>query len=317
MSDTRRAPVLALLADGRTVRIREAGPGDRADLLRLSEEMSPANLRLRFFTAGRVSARQAADRASGTHGPGYRALVAEHDGRLVGLAEYEAAPGTTTAEISLATADDWHHLGIATLLLEHLADAARTGGVTAFTADALAENLEVLKVFHDFGLRVTRTFDGPEVHCTVELTEDEGYLRAVDTRGRLADVAGLRPLLRPRCVAVIGAGRKPGSIERAILRNISTGSFTARMFARAPRTACGDPSASHARTRRSSTTVSSWRLPWTCWWSARDPPVSPSPHNYAPMARRSGSSTAPLAGSASRARWPSSHAPWKRSPRSG
>ncbi|MET7380605.1 GNAT family N-acetyltransferase [Streptomyces sp. NPDC005526] len=231
MTDTQEPPVHALLTDGTTVRIRRAVPGDHDQVLRLYEEMSDTNLRLRFFSLSRASARQAADRAAAPRRPGHEALVAEHAGRLVGLAEYEADPEGTAAEIALAVADDWHHRGVATLLLEHLADAARTAGVRAFTADALAENHAMLKVFHDLGLRVTRRYDGPEVHCLVELTEDETYLTAVDTRARAADLVSLRPLLRPRSVAVIGAGRRPGSVGRAILRNIRTGSYTGRLFA--------------------------------------------------------------------------------------
>ncbi|MGW0885465.1 bifunctional acetate--CoA ligase family protein/GNAT family N-acetyltransferase [Streptomyces sp. NPDC002671] len=230
MTGIQEVPVHALLADGTTIRIRQAGPADREEVQRLYEEMSPQNLRLRFFSLNPASARQAADRVVRGERPGYRALAAECDGRLVGLAEYEVLPGGSTAEISVSVADDWHHRGVATLLLEHLADAARTAGVTAFRAEALSENHDVLKVFHDLGLRVTRRFDGPEVHCTVELTEDERYLSAVDARGRLADIASLRPLLRPGSVAVIGAGRTPGSVGRAILRNIHNGSYTGRLY---------------------------------------------------------------------------------------
>ncbi|MGW4561150.1 bifunctional acetate--CoA ligase family protein/GNAT family N-acetyltransferase [Streptomyces sp. NPDC004561] len=231
MTGIQEAPVHALLTDGTTVRIRRAGPADREAVLRLYEEMSPENLRLRFFSVSPASARRAADRVAAGNRTGYRALAAEVGGRLVGLAEYEVLPGTHTADVSLAVADDWHHQGVGTLLLEHAADAARGAGVTAFRADALAENHEVLKVFHDLGLRVTRDFEGPEVSCTVQLTEDETYLSAVETRALVADVVSLRSLLRPRAVVVIGAGRTPGSVGRAILRNIQNGSFNGRLSA--------------------------------------------------------------------------------------
>ncbi|MFS4092957.1 GNAT family N-acetyltransferase [Streptomyces sp. AF1A] len=237
MTSIQDAPVHALLADGTTVRIRRAGPADREAVRRLYEEMSPQNLRLRFFSVSPSSARQAAERVASGERPGYRALAAECGGRLVGLAEYEVLPDGDTAEIAVAVAEGWHHRGVATLLLEHLADAARTAGVTRFSADALAENHDVLKVFHDLGLRVTRRFDGPEVHCAVELTEDETYLNAVEARGRVADVTSLQPLLRPRAVAVIGAGRRPGSVGRAVLRNIQNGSYAGRLFAVHPEAA--------------------------------------------------------------------------------
>ncbi|MET9074802.1 GNAT family N-acetyltransferase [Streptomyces sp. NPDC004232] len=231
MTGIQEAPAHALLSDGTTVRIRQAGPADREDVLRLYEEMSPENLRLRFFSVSPAAARKAADRVAEGVRPAYRALAAEYEGRLVGLAEYEVLPAGSTAEVALAVADGWHHRGVATLLLEHLADAARTAGVTAFTADALSENHEVLKVFHDLGLLVTRRFDGPEVHCTVELAEGNTYLDAVDARGRVADVVSMQPLLRPRAAVVIGAGRRPGSVGRAILRNLRTGHYAGPVFA--------------------------------------------------------------------------------------
>ncbi|AVZ76693.1 GNAT family N-acetyltransferase [Streptomyces lunaelactis] len=223
--------VHALLTDGTTVRIRQAGPADHDAVLALYEGMSAENLRRRFFTVSHLSAEQAAGRLTRRDQSGYRALVAESGGRLVGLAEYDAIPESATAEIALTVADDWHHRGLGTLLLEHLVDAARQAGITAFAADALSENHEMLKVFADLGLRTTRHFDGPEVRWTVQLTVDEDYLSAVDNRGSTADVASLKPLLRPRTVAVVGAGRKAGSVGRAVLRNVRTGGFAGRLDA--------------------------------------------------------------------------------------
>ncbi|MGW3017453.1 bifunctional acetate--CoA ligase family protein/GNAT family N-acetyltransferase [Streptomyces longwoodensis] len=221
----------ALLADGTTVCIRPARPEDLPGVRRLYEEMSPENLRLRFFAVSPSSAAAAAVRACGPHRPGYRALVAERHGRLLGLAEYDTGGSGTEAEISVAVADGLHHRGVGTLLLEHLVSAARAEDVTAFTADALNENRAVLKVFADLGLRTTRRFDGPEVQCTIALDASDTYLSAVEDRGRAADLASLVPLLKPHTVAVVGAGRRPGSVGRAILHHIRTGGFTRRLFA--------------------------------------------------------------------------------------
>ncbi|GAQ60412.1 bifunctional acetate--CoA ligase family protein/GNAT family N-acetyltransferase [Streptomyces scabiei] len=226
-----RPPVHALLADGTTVCVRAVERGDHDQLQGLYEEMSPENLRRRFFVASRRSAEEAADRACAPPYAGHRALLAERDGQVIGLAEYEAGEAEDTAEISVAVADGLHHRGVGTLLIEHLVSAARAEGITTFTADTLSENNEVLRLFTDLGLRASRTFDGPEVRWTIRLTEDDGYLTAVETRGRAADVASLVPLLRPRTVAVVGAGRKPGSVGRAVLHHLHTGGFTGRLFA--------------------------------------------------------------------------------------
>ncbi|WP_406464943.1 GNAT family N-acetyltransferase [Streptomyces sp. NBC_01622] len=225
-----RPTVHALLADGTTVCIRPVEAGDHDQLQGLYEEMSPENLRLRFFGVSRRSAETAADRACRPH-PGYRALLAETQGQVIGLAEYDTGGTGTAADISIAVADGLHHRGIGTLLVEHLVSAARAEGVTTFTADALSENREILRLFADLGLRTARHFEGPEMHCTIELAEDENYLSATEARGRAADVASLVPLLRPDAVAVVGAGRTAGSVGRAILHHLKAGGFTRRLFA--------------------------------------------------------------------------------------
>ncbi|CAM5702537.1 hypothetical protein SAFG77S_00176 [Streptomyces afghaniensis] len=59
----------------------------------------------------------AADRACAPARPGYRALLAETQGRVIGLAEYDSGE-EDTAEISVAVADGVHHRGVGTLLVE-------------------------------------------------------------------------------------------------------------------------------------------------------------------------------------------------------
>jgi acyl-CoA synthetase (NDP forming)/GNAT superfamily N-acetyltransferase len=230
--DTLTWPVAhALLADGTTVCIRPVVSSDHDQVQGLYEEMSADNLRLRFFSASRRSAALAANRACARPHPGYRGLLAETEGRIIGLAEYDTGGTGDTADMSIAVADGLHHHGVGTLLVEHLVSAARAEGVTAFTADALSENHEVLRLFADLGLRTARRFEGPEVRCTIALDESDTYLTAVEERGRAADVASMQPLLRPKAVAVIGAGRKPGSVGRAILHQMHAGGYTGRLFA--------------------------------------------------------------------------------------
>ncbi|MCF2534230.1 GNAT family N-acetyltransferase [Streptomyces sp. FB2] len=227
-----RPAVHALLTDGTTVRIRAVEPGDHDQLEGLYAEMSPDNRRLRFFSAGSRSAGLAADTVCAPPRPGHRALLAERAGQVIGLAEYHADDDAPhTAELAVAVADGLHHRGVGTLLVEHLVSAARTDGITAFTADALSDDHEVLRLFADLGLAASRRFDGPEVHCAIDLHVDETYLAASEARGRTADVASLEPLLRPRSIAVVGAGRRPGSVGRALLHHLHEDGFTGRLFA--------------------------------------------------------------------------------------
>ncbi|WP_329267809.1 bifunctional acetate--CoA ligase family protein/GNAT family N-acetyltransferase [Streptomyces sp. NBC_01451] len=223
--------VHALLADGTTVCIRPVERADHEQLQGFYEEMSPENLRLRFFGTSRRSAELAADQACAPAHPGHRALVAETEGRVIGLAEYVTGGTGDAADISIAVADGLHHRGVGTLLVEHLVSAARAEGITTFTADALSENHEVLRLFADLGLRTARRFEGPEVRCTIELDQSDTYLTAVEERERTAGVVSLKPLLRPEVVVVVGAGRKPGSVGRAVLHKLHAEGYAGRLFA--------------------------------------------------------------------------------------
>ncbi|NBM19811.1 bifunctional GNAT family N-acetyltransferase/acetate--CoA ligase family protein [Streptomyces sp. GC420] len=227
----RAAGIHALLADGSTVEIRQARPEDRPRVLALYETMSAENMRLRFFGTSSLSGRRAAERLCAPPRPGHYALVATQGDRLVGVAEYETDDDPASAEIALAVADDFHHRGVGTLMLEHMVPVARAAGITEFTADALAYNHAMLKVFADLGLNTARRFDGTVIHCTVRLAQDENYLSAVDERGRTADIASMRPLLRPASITVVGAGTKPGSVGRAVLRNIRRAGYSGHLTA--------------------------------------------------------------------------------------
>ena len=229
----------ALLADGTTLTVRPSGPGDYEAVRRLHEAMSPENLYFRFFSASRVSAEREARRVCLEGRPGMVALVGMLGDELAGVASYERV-SNGTAEVALAVADGMHRRGVATLLLEHLVSLARAHGVTAFAAEVLADNYAVLNVLTDSGLAIRRRSGNGVVELSMPvprvaaLGEASVYLDAVAGRDRHADVASLEPLLNPRSVAVVGAGRHPGSIGRTILLNLRDAGFAGTLYAVSP-----------------------------------------------------------------------------------
>src|SRR5690349_5186114 len=237
--------VYALLADGTTVEIRQAGPGDYDAIRAMHEAMAPDNIYLRFFSYSRQSAEIEAERIChdpdpGT--PGNAALLALSDGKLVGVASYAGLAGHPgQAEVAFAVADHMHHKGIATLLLEHLVSLARSRQITTFTAETLSENMAMLKVFSDAGLPVQRRYAGEAYELTFPLPQDEDgialdtYLSAVAERESSADVASLRHIFAPESVVVIGASRRREAIGRVILENIRGGGYAGRLYTVNPR----------------------------------------------------------------------------------
>jgi acyl-CoA synthetase (NDP forming)/GNAT superfamily N-acetyltransferase len=231
----------ALLADGTTIEIRPAEPDDFDAVRDMHEKMSQDSLYLRFFSMSSVAGVQAAHRICREPAPDHAALLAMLHGEVAGYGIYERlGAGSASAEIAMAVTDDMHNRGVGTLLLEHLISLARGRGVRTFVAETLSENALMLKVFADAGLPAQRALaDGVyEVRFPLPAGEADAavgtYRDAVAERERSADVESLRHLLTPGSVAVIGAGRRPGSVGRAILRNIVTGGFPGAVYAVSP-----------------------------------------------------------------------------------
>src|SRR5262249_52711926 len=124
-----------------------------------------------------------------------------------------------------------------TLLLDHLVSTARLRGVRAFTAETLAGNVAMLRVFANVGLDARRQLSDGVIETTFPLPSDEAdqqlqsYLNSLAMREQFADVASLRHLPEPPPAAVMGAGRKPSRVGHAILRNIVSAGFAGRVFA--------------------------------------------------------------------------------------
>jgi len=246
MSTTQDAgQVYSLLSDGTTVEIRPATPDDFEAVKAMHEAMSPDSSYLRFFNFSRLAAGTEARRICRDPTPGNVALLALADGTVGGCASYAGtAPGV--AEVAFAVADDMHHRGIATLLLEHLVSWARGHQITTFTAQTLSENQAMLNVFADAGLPVDRHYADGICELTFPLPRDgtpaapdstalDRYLTAVADREGRAEHASLRHVLAPESVVVIGASRRRGTIGRSILDNIAAGGYAGRVYAVNPR----------------------------------------------------------------------------------
>ena len=235
------AGMYALLTDGGTVEVRPARAQDFEAVRAMHAALSPDNMYLRFFSMSPAAAEQEARRVCREPDSDHEALLAWQDGRLVGVGAYELTGKPGVAEVAFAVPDDVHGRGIASVLLEHLVWQARQRGLTAFTAETLAENSAMLRVFADAGLPAKRRIAGDTVELTFPLPGGDdnyrlgSYLEAVASRESQADVASLRPLLRPRSVVVVGASRRRATVGRAILRNIVTGGFTGPVYAVNPR----------------------------------------------------------------------------------
>ncbi len=231
------ASVYALLADGTTIEIRPATPGDLTMVRMMHEAMSPDNAYLRFFSLSKLSAEREAARVCREPAPDHAALLAFKGLDLVGVASYEITSRADAAEIAFAVPDEMHGRGVGTLLLEHLVSVACHRGVRTFVAPVLSENAEMLRVLADAGLTARRQAGDGVIEFACDLPRGdsdpgwERYLEAVERREGHADVASLRHVFQPASVAVVGASRRPGTVGRAILHNIVSGGYQGKVYA--------------------------------------------------------------------------------------
>jgi RimJ/RimL family protein N-acetyltransferase len=160
------------LRDGRVLEIRALRPEDRAAMVAFADRMSDAARQLRFFAPRRGFSEREIDYFVNVDFIAHVALVAELDDggtrRLVGGGRYIVTT-PCSAEIAFAVDEACQGLGIASVILRHLAGIARHAGLRELVAEVLPENAAMLKVFARSALAMrTRREDGV-VHVALAL----------------------------------------------------------------------------------------------------------------------------------------------------
>ena len=167
--------VLERLRDARQVEIRALRPEDLPALREAAARMSPETIYRRFFAPKRSFTEKEIDFYLNIDFTSHVALVAvlEESGRpqIVGGGRY-IGTGPGCAEVAFAVDDPHQGLGIATRIMRHLVGIARENGIAQLTAEVLAENAPMLKVFERCGLAAKTRREGGVVHITLDLGKE-------------------------------------------------------------------------------------------------------------------------------------------------
>ena len=91
----------------------------------------------------------------------------DQDQPIVAIAHYSKDPRTNLADAAFLVRDDWQGKGIGTGLMNALVDAARSRGVAGFSADVLAANHGMMRVFHRCGYHVESALEEGVYHLTI------------------------------------------------------------------------------------------------------------------------------------------------------
>ncbi|MDG1265695.1 MAG: GNAT family N-acetyltransferase [Ilumatobacter sp.] len=219
-SSNSRWATTVVLGDGSTAFIRPLVPSDQDDLLAFHQRQSHESVYRRYFSPKPSLSATELKHFTTVNMIDRAALTVEIHDEFVGWCSYERWPGRDEAEAAFMVDDAYYGLGIATLMLEHLAAIARTNGIERFTAEVLSDNRGMLAVFAKAGWPLQRRFDSGVVDLDWELATTDEFIDTVERREQRADSRAVARIFLPRAIAVIGASDRIGSAGNLLWSNV-------------------------------------------------------------------------------------------------
>ncbi|MGZ4665745.1 MAG: GNAT family N-acetyltransferase, partial [Frankiaceae bacterium] len=216
-------------SDGGTVRLRPITPDDAARLVAMHSRLSDRTIYFRFFASYRTLSDRDVERFTHVDHHDRVAFVALLGDDMIGMAMYERI-NEDEAEVAFVIEDAHQGRGLGSIMLEHLAAAARERGIKRFVAEVLAENRTMLGVFLDAGYAPQREYESGVVHLVFPIEPTETSLEVMRAREHHAEAQSMQRLLAPSSVMVVGASRVEGSVGHTVLVNILSAGFAGPVF---------------------------------------------------------------------------------------
>ena len=227
-----------VLHDGTTTRVRPIRRSDAEALQAFHMAQSERSTYFRFFhTLTRLPARDL-ERLVGVDHRDRVALVAVEGAaeRIIGVARYDRID-LDTAEVAFNVADAHQGKGLGSVLLEHLAAAARERGLRRFVADVLPANGRMLGVFRDAGYEVHQRTEEGVVAVSFDIDPTDRSVAVMTDREHTAEARSMRALFDAHSVLVIGPGSGGRPLHAAmadrICRSLSAEAVAGRLVVHA------------------------------------------------------------------------------------
>jgi acyl-CoA synthetase (NDP forming)/GNAT superfamily N-acetyltransferase len=220
-----------LLSDGMAVHLRQIRPEDAPGIVAMHSRFSERTRYLRYFSPYPRIPERDLQRFVNVDHDSREAFVVSSGDRILAVGRYERlGPDAADAEVAFVVEDAYQGRGIGSVLLEHLAAAARDAGITRFVAEVLPENGAMLRVFADAGYQVQREYADGVVHLTFPIAPTERSLEVQWRREQRTEARSIARLLAPRGVAVYGASASGHGIGAALLGHLRDGGFTGTVY---------------------------------------------------------------------------------------
>lgn len=219
-----------VLADGATAHLRPITANDADLLVAFYQRVSDESKYFRFFAPYPRLTQRDIERFTNVDHDRRVALIITVGDDMVAVGRYDYV-GDEKAEVAFLVEDDYQGRGIGSILLEHLAAAARERNVGGFVAEVLPSNRKMLTVFQDAGYTVEHTFGDGVVTLGFQIEPTEHSMSVIAAREHRAEARSIQRLLHPESIAVIGASRTYATVGQTVLRHIVAAGFTGHVYA--------------------------------------------------------------------------------------
>lgn len=201
-----------VLNDGGIATLRPVTPADRDKILEFYTRVSDHSKYLRFFSTHPSLTDADLSRWLDTDGYDHVTLVLEQRDDIVAIAGYELVPQLLPARVgnvAFLVQDSHHSRGVGNILLEHLADIGREGGVERFVAEMLTQNRQMVQVFIRAGYSVQPELADGFISVDFDIAPNARSREVMERRELRAEAASIHRLLHPATVAVVGDVQLP------------------------------------------------------------------------------------------------------------
>jgi acyl-CoA synthetase (NDP forming)/RimJ/RimL family protein N-acetyltransferase len=217
-----------VLRDGATAHLRPINPDDAGNLVRFHEGQSAESIYLRYFAPMPHLSQRDLHRFTHVDNHNRVAFVITLGEAIVGIARYDRID-SASAEVAFNVSDAHQGRGLSSVLLEHLAAAARENGIRRFVAEVLPRNRKMLTVFRQAGYEVAARFEDGVVSLHFDIHPTDRSLQVMEAREHRAEARSVERLLNPASLAVFGASRRPGTVGHRLIADLVAGDFTGRL----------------------------------------------------------------------------------------
>src|SRR5690242_3546557 len=160
------------MKDGTEVTIRPIRPEDEPAMVGFHKTLSERTVYLRYFHMMNLEQRTQHDRLTRICFIDYdreMALVAEHEGEILGVGRMMKIHGTNEAEVAAVVSDQWQGRGLGKELLSRLLIVGADEKLEKLTADILPDNREIQRIFTKLGFSLKHDLEDEVVRAEFAL----------------------------------------------------------------------------------------------------------------------------------------------------